>query len=200
MIYILVSILMMVFTIFCFRWYIHPGTHKGFADQGDNYAWVPWKENWWDTTNVPVNVSSLLARFTRLWFWLVTGLNIKEWSAVHRHNSIHEDKVYPSGKPGRLVRATLFLKQRKIVEMIANYSIETPNMLEDQIYQKFPYIGPVILLLLLLLIFGELGIVMYLAQLAWIPFWCSESANGWKLKSFEENRLMDQLKDQDYYK
>jgi hypothetical protein len=33
MIYILVLILMMVFTIFCFRWYIHPGTHKRFMDQ-----------------------------------------------------------------------------------------------------------------------------------------------------------------------
>jgi hypothetical protein len=73
-------------------------------------------------------------------------------------------------------------------------------MLEDQIYQKFPYIGPVIFLLLLLSIFGELGFIMWLAQMSWIPFWCSESANGWKLKSFEENRLMDQLKNQGYYK
>jgi hypothetical protein len=199
MIYILVSVSMMALTIFCFRWYIHPGTHKGFMDQGDNSAWVSWKEYWLDTTNVPVNVSSLQARFTRLWFWIVTGLNIKQWSAVHRHNSIHEDKVYPAGKPGSLGRAKLFLKQRKIVEMVAIYAIETPDMLEDQIYQKFPYIGPVIFLLLLLSIFGELGVVMYLAQLAWIPFWCSESANGWKLKSFEENRLMAQLKDQGYY-
>lgn len=199
MIYILITLLMMVFTILCFRRYIHPGTHKGFMDQENNYSWVPFKQNWWDTVNTPVNVSSTLAQFTRLWFWLVTGLNIKEWAAVHRHNSIHEDKVFPLGKPGRIDRAKLFLKQRKLKELVSKYSISTPDTEADKIYQEFPLVGPLVFLIVLFLLFGNFGILMWAAQLAWLPFWCSESANGWKLKSFEENKFMDQLKNEAYY-
>lgn len=190
---------MMVFTIFCFRRYIHPGTHKGFMDQGNNYAWVPQKENWWDTADVPVNVTSSLAMFTRLWFWFVTGLNIKEWAAVHRHNSVHEHKVYPEGKPGRLGRAKLFLKQRKIAGITNDYAIETPDTEADKLFRELPFVGPALFLAILLVVFGAPGFLMWVAQMAWLPFWCSESANGWELKPFEENRLMDQLKNKRYY-
>ena len=199
MIYALITLLMMVLTIFCFRRYIHPGTHKGFVDQDNNYAWVPFGENWWDTTDIPVSVTSPLAMFTRLWFWFVTGLNIKEWAAIHRHNSFYEHTVYPNGKPGRIERAKLFLKQRKIKGIVDDYSIETPDTEADKIYQEFPYLGPVVFLVLLLTLFGPVGILMWTAQMAWLPFWCSESANGWELRPFEQNRLMEMLKGKAYY-
>lgn len=199
MIYIFVSLLMMVFTIFCFRRYIHPGTHKGFSDQQNNYSWVPFGENWWDKTDDPVNVSSLLASITRLWFWLVTGLNIKEWAAVHRHNSCHEEKVFPNGKTKILSRARLFLKQRKNKELVQSYSSETPETKLDLFYQKFPLLGPVIFLILLFILFKEVGLIMWAAQMAWIPFWCSESANGWKFKTFEQNRFANTIINNRYY-
>jgi hypothetical protein len=200
MIYILFTALMMVFTVLCFRRYIHPGTHKGFMDQNNNYSWVPFKEKWFDTTDVPVNVSSLLAQLTRAWFWFVTGLNIKEWASVHRHNSMYEHDVYPNGKPGIIGRAKVFLTQKKNKDLINSYSIETPNLILDRLYQKFPYLGPIIFLLILVLLFGPVGIFMWSAQMAWLPFWFSESANGWILKSFEKNRLMDQLIDKEFFK
>ena len=201
---ILVSALSMTITIFCGLKYIHAGAHKGYADSEESKQ-LNWKKivfaNWWDTKDYSLNTTTLPSHFARFWWWMVTGLHLKEWASIHRHNHLNADKKWANGKPeSRLERAKIYLVQRRNKELVEAYSYETPNTWIDRnVYYKVPYFGPVIYFALLTTAFGGWGIIIWLAQSAWIPVWCSESVNGYYLKDFEWNRLFGILKTRKYY-
>ena len=45
-------------------------------------------------------------------------------------------------------------------------------------YSRFSWLGITLLLVALILIFGWWGMVMWLVQMAWIPFWAAGVING----------------------
>lgn len=199
---VLASMLSMAITIFCGLKYIHAGSHKGYSDETKSFDWKKVvTQNWWETKDNSVGVSSLPAHFARFWWWMVTGLNLKQWAAVHRHNHLQADTKWANGKPeSRLVRAKMYLSQHKNKELVEAYSLETPNTWIDRnLYYRLPLLGPVVYLLLWTTILGGWGVIVWLAQMAWVPVWCSESVNGYYLKDFEWNRLFNVLKKNRYY-
>ena len=100
----------------------------------------------------------------------------------------------------RLVRAKMYLSQHKNKELVEAYSLETPNTWIDRnLYYRLPLLGPVVYLLLWTTILGGWGVIVWLAQMAWVPVWCSESVNGYYLKDFAWNRLFNVLKKNRYY-
>lgn len=201
---IFMSFASMAITIFCGLKYNHAGTHKGWRDCEESKN-LDWRKivyaNWWDTKDIPLGVNTIPAHLARFWWWLVTGIPLRTWAAIHRHNHLNAEQKWAGGKPKtRLGRAKLFPAQRDNKELIDEYSIETPNTWIDRnVYYKLPYLGPVVYLLILLSIFNVWGVIIWLAQMAWLPMWRSESVNGDRLQDFEWNRLYNILKTKRYF-
>ena len=200
---ILLAVASMAFTIFCGIKYIHPGSHRGYADALDNISWKEsFNNKWWIFRDIPVRVSSKLAHVFRLWWWMVTGVSLREWAAVHRHNHIHAEKVWEHGKPdSRIARAILYPGQASNKELVESYSAEIPNTWIDRnVYYRFPLLGPIVYLAILYALLGVFAFIPWLAQMSWLAFWRSESVNGYYLEDFEWNRLFHSLKHKEYYK
>jgi hypothetical protein len=200
---ILLAVASMAFTIFCGIKYIHPGSHRGYADSPDNITWKETFDNkWWTFRDIPVRVNSKLAHFFRLWWWMATGVSLREWVSVHRHNHIHAEQVWKNGKPNsRIARAMLYPGQASNKELVESYSIETPDTWIDRnLYYKLPLLGPIVYLAILYVFLGVFGLIPWLAQMSWLAFWRSESVNGYYLEDFEWNRLFFKIKQEDYYK
>lgn len=128
----------------------------------------------------------VLEHFMRFWLWLTTGMVTKEWVAIHRK---HHQKTDVEGDPHSPhlegIKNILFggvlyyVKASKDKTMIQNFGVGTPDdWIEKNIYTKYSYMGVVLMLLIDLFIFGPIGLLIWLIQVAWIPFWAAGVING----------------------
>jgi stearoyl-CoA desaturase (delta-9 desaturase) len=63
--------------------------------------------------------------------------------------------------------------------MIINFGRDTPDdWLERKLYTPYNYAGVVLMLLIDVLLFGPIGILIWLVQMIWIPFWAAGVING----------------------
>jgi stearoyl-CoA desaturase (delta-9 desaturase) len=122
----------------------------------------------------------------RFWLWLTTGMVTKEWVAIHRK---HHQRTDVEGDPHSPhlegIRNILFggvlyyVKASRDRTMIQNFGVGTPDdWIEKNIYTKYSYMGVVLMLLIDLFIFGPIGLLIWLIQVAWIPFWAAGVING----------------------
>jgi len=124
--------------------------------------------------------------FMRFWLWVTTGMLTKEWVAVHR---LHHRKCETAEDPHspqihgiwRVLfgGAGLYVRAKQDQAMVQQYSAGTPNdWIEQNLYTRFPKLGVVSLLIVLVAVFGWTGIVVWAVQMAWIPFWAAGVING----------------------
>lgn len=122
----------------------------------------------------------------RLWLWLTTGMVTKEWVAIHRKHHRYVDGPLDPHSPniygilrvlfGGVLLYTAATKDEKVIEQ---YGAGTPDdWLERNIYARYSVIGVLLLLILNTLLFHGWGIVIWLIQMAWIPFWAAGVING----------------------
>lgn len=133
-----------------------------------------------------IEFNSALSHFMRFWLWLTTGMVTKEWVAIHRkHHRFtdvegdpHSPKVF--GNWTVLLKGVfLYTKASKDTEMVNAYGVGTPNdWLENNLYSKYSKVGVYCLLAIDLLLFGPIGLLIWLVQIAWIPFWAAGVING----------------------
>ena len=133
-----------------------------------------------------IEFSSALSHFMRFWLWLTTGMVTKEWVAIHRkHHRFtdvegdpHSPKIF--GNWTVLLKGVLlYTKASKDTEMVKAYGVGTPNdWLENNLYTKHSKLGVYCLLGIDLLLFGPIGLLIWLIQIAWIPFWAAGVING----------------------
>ncbi len=127
-----------------------------------------------------------IAHFMRFWLWLTTGMVTKQWVAIHRKHHRYSDR---SGDPhSPLVYgikrvffkgAGLYHEASKDKVVVDSYGAGTPaDWMELHVYQPYSRLGIGILFVLNTLIFGWAGIVIWLVQMAWIPFWAAGVING----------------------
>lgn len=154
---LLTVLLSTVITIFVCIKYIHPRSH-----QGKNY-----QEN-------------LKTFFFRFWFWFVSGLNYKEWAAVHRHNHINAEKKWRDGKPkSRFVRSIMYDRQKSNKDLIRDYGIEVPDSWIDRnIYNKFYFAGPILSFIIFYLLLNFWGLIPWVFNIFWMIFLKSEAVNA----------------------
>jgi stearoyl-CoA desaturase (delta-9 desaturase) len=63
--------------------------------------------------------------------------------------------------------------------MIVNFGRGTPDdWIERKIYTPYNYLGVVLMLVIDVLLFGMIGVVIWLVQMIWIPFWAAGVING----------------------
>lgn len=138
-----------------------------------------------------------VSHFFRFWLWLTTGMVTREWAAVHRkHHARCESREDPhSPQQVGLARvlfqgAWLYRQEAVNQETIDAFGHGTPDdWLERHIYGRLRFTGLGIMLLADGLLFGLAGGVIWLVQMAWIPFWAAGVINGvghyWGYRNFE---------------
>jgi len=128
----------------------------------------------------------VLSHFMRLWLWLTTGMVTKEWVAVHRKHHRYVDEYMDPHSPRiygiwRVLfgGVLLYTTATQDKQMVNQYGVGTPDdWLEQNVYSKFSVGGVLLLLIFNTLMFNGWGIVIWLIQMAWIPFWAAGVING----------------------
>src|SRR5262252_2176096 len=129
----------------------------------------------------------LVSHFFRFWLWLTTGMVTKEWAAIHRKHHAkcetaedpHSPQIYGINRVLWL-GVFLYVKEAYNQETLERYGHGTPDdWIERNLYSQNALIGVVLLLALDLLFFGIApGLLIWLVQIAWIPFWAAGVING----------------------
>ena len=160
---ILYTLILTHITILCVTIYLHRGvTHRG------------------------LEFHPALSHFMRFWLWLTTGMVTKQWVAIHRkhHRFIdtdgdpHSPKLF--GIKNIVFRGVYYYYQAaKDARMVVEYGAGTPNdWVERKIYTKHHFLGVSLMLAINVLLFGWIGILIWLLQIVWIPFWAAGVING----------------------
>ena len=137
-------------------------------------------------THRALDLHPSLSHFFRFWQWLTTGMITKEWVAVHRkHHAFVEEKDDPHSPHIYGIHSILWLGVFRYVKACATenicekYGRGTPNdWLENHIYSQFQTGGIALMLMMNLLAFGWMGLMIWVIQMAWIPFLAAGVING----------------------
>ena len=144
-----------------------------------------------------LDLHPLPAHFFRLWLWLTTGMGTREWASIHRkHHAKCETADDPhSPQVHGLNRVLwsgvlLYVKEARNPETLRRYGHGTPDdWIENHLYTPWQKGGVLLMLAVDTAIFGLLcGPAIWLAQVAWIPFWAAGVINGlghfWGYRNF----------------
>ena len=127
-----------------------------------------------------------VAHFFRFWVWLTTGMRTHHWMAVHRK---HHAKVDTDEDPHSPVRfglrkvllegAELYGEEAKNLDTIRQYSAGRPDdWIENKLYSKHWVLGPTLMAIIDLALFGVYGITIWAVQMLWIPVLAAGVING----------------------
>jgi stearoyl-CoA desaturase (delta-9 desaturase) len=128
-----------------------------------------------------------VSHFFRLWLWLTTGMVTREWAAIHRK---HHAKVETPEDPhspqvlgiNRVLwgGVMLYVKETRNRATIERYGHGTPDdWLERRIYSRHMKLGLTLMGVADVVLFGIVpGALIFLIQIAWIPFWAAGVING----------------------
>lgn len=127
-----------------------------------------------------------VAHFFRAWLWLTTGMQTKDWVAIHRkHHAKCETAEDPHSPQTRGIRtvmwqgAELYKAEAKNAETLQRYGHGTPSdWVEHNVYSKFTWQGVGVMMVIDLLLFGAAGIAIWAVQMLWIPFHAAGVING----------------------
>ena len=138
-------------------------------------------------THGALEMHPIASHFFRLWLWLTTGMRTKEWVAVHRKHHAkcetvddpHSPKIYGINRV-LWTGVLLYVTESAKPETTERYGHGTPDdWLERNVYSKHVIAGLVLMALTDLILFGYVpGTLIFLAQIAWIPFWAAGVING----------------------
>jgi len=127
------------------------------------------------------------SHFFRFWLWLTTGMVTKEWAAIHRKHHAkcetaedpHSPQIYGINRVLWL-GVFLYVKESYNKDTLERYGHGTPDdWMERNVYTRYAIVGVGLMLLTNLLAFGVVpGALIWLTQIAWIPFWAAGVING----------------------
>ena len=133
-----------------------------------------------------VDFHPAVAHFMRFWLWLTTGMVTKQWVAIHRKHHRYSDQPGDPHSPHVFGIWQVFFKGWSLYHeaskdkvMVDTYGVGCPNdWMEHNVYSAHSRLGIGILLVLNCWIWGWIGALMWLVQMAWIPFWAAGVING----------------------
>ena len=137
------------------------------------------------------------SHFFRFWLWLTTGMETKEWAAVHRKHHAkcetaddpHSPQIYGIGKVLK-EGAELYRKEAKNPETMERYGHGTPDdWLERNVYTRHSAKGVALMLIIDVVLFGPIGLTMWAVQMLWSPVMAAGIINGvghyWGYRNFQ---------------
>ncbi|UAW98306.1 acyl-CoA desaturase [Halopseudomonas nanhaiensis] len=133
-----------------------------------------------------LELNPALKHFFRLWLWLTTAMNTREWTAIHRKHHAKcetpEDPHSPVQKGLMTVLrrgAELYREEAQNEETLRIYGKNCPDdWIERNVYSKYPNGGISIMLAINLLLFGVIGLTVWAVQMMWIPVTAAGIING----------------------
>lgn len=138
-----------------------------------------------------------VAHFFRFWLWLTTGMNTREWTAVHRkHHAAVETEEDPHSPKVHGIRevllrgAELYRVNASNRDIVEQYGFGTPDdWIERRLYSRWTTLGIVLMFAIDVTLFGPLGITIWAVQMIWIPLFAAGVINGaahwWGYRNFE---------------
>ena len=173
MIYLIYTLVVTHITIVCVTLFLHRGqAHRG------------------------IEFHPAISHFMRAWLWLTTGMVTKQWVAIHRKHHRSTDVAGDPHSPHvegiwRVLfkGAMLYHVASKDKVMVDSYGVGTPaDWMERNVYTPHSRLGIGLVLVFNLAVFGWIGAVIWLVQMAWIPFWAAGVVNGtghwWGYRNF----------------
>ena len=136
------------------------------------------------------------SHFFRFCLWLTTGMETKEWVAIHRkHHAKVETEEDPHSPQVYGLRKVLwqgyelYRQEAKNPDTMEKYGHGTPDdWLEHNLYTKHTILGLAIMVVIDFALFGFLGITIWAVQMMWIPLVAAGVINGvghyWGYRNF----------------
>jgi len=134
-----------------------------------------------------LDLHPVVSHFFRLWLWATTGMQTREWAAIHRKHHAKcetaEDPHSPQVKGIRKVLlegAELYMEEGNNDETLEKYGRGTPeDWVERNVYSKFVWHGVGVMLVIDWVLFGlGLGTTVWAVQMLWIPIFAAGVING----------------------
>ncbi len=133
-----------------------------------------------------VEFHPVVTHIFRFWLWLTTGMNTKEWIAVHRRHHATVDTMGDPHSPSvfglrnvLLKGAELYREASKDLSLRQRYGYGAPiDWLELKVYSAFPGGGVLAMFVINFYLFGFIGITITAIQMCWIPFFAAGVVNG----------------------
>ena len=129
----------------------------------------------------------LISHLFRFWLWLTTGMITKEWAAIHRKHHAkcetaddpHSPQIYGINRVLWL-GVFLYVKESHNKDTLERYGHGTPDdWIERNLYSRFAIAGVLLMAAIDLWLFGAVaGALIWITQIAWIPFWAAGVING----------------------
>ncbi|HEX7340940.1 MAG TPA: fatty acid desaturase [Rhodanobacteraceae bacterium] len=150
-------------------------------------------------THRGVDFHPVIAHVLRFWAWLTTGMVTKEWVAIHRkHHARVETEDDPHSPQIYGINhvfwngVDLYRKAAQKHDDMEKYGRGTPDdWIERHLYGKHPYLGPTLMAVIDIALFGVVGVAIWAIQMMWIPFWAAGFVNGighwWGYRNFESS-------------
>jgi stearoyl-CoA desaturase (delta-9 desaturase) len=148
-------------------------------------------------THLSISFTPVIEHLMRFWLWVRTAMPTREWVAVHRCHHAHVDTPEDPHSPifygiWRVVflGTGLYHTAAHNPDIIRQYGKGTPDdVLERRIYTPLSLLGPVVTLVSNVWMFGVRGLLLWLVEMAWIPFFAAGVINGlghwWGYRNFE---------------
>jgi stearoyl-CoA desaturase (delta-9 desaturase) len=144
-----------------------------------------------------LDLHAVPSHFFRVWLWLTTGMQTKEWVAIHRkHHARCETADDPHSPQTRGLKkvlwegAELYMAEAANAETLAKFGHGTPaDWLERNIYSRYTWQGVGVMLGIDVILFGAAGVAVWAVQMIWIPFFAAGVINGighfWGYRNFD---------------
>jgi stearoyl-CoA desaturase (Delta-9 desaturase) len=133
-----------------------------------------------------VQFNPVVEHLMRAWLWLTTGMVTQQWVAIHRRHHQRSDQEGDPHSPQiygiwRVLFGGAFLYHAasKDTDMVKRLSHGTPNdWVERNVYAAHSRLGIMIMLFINCVLFGPVGLLIWIIQMIWIPFWAAGVVNG----------------------
>ncbi len=143
-----------------------------------------------------VELHPVLKHFFRFWLWLTTGMNTKEWTAIHRkHHATCETEDDPHSPQTQGIKKIFWegaevYRAAAVPETLERFGAGTPDdWVERNVYSRFTVLGVSLLLVANVALFGVVGLSVWAVQMLWIPVFAAGVINGighyWGYRNFE---------------
>ena len=144
-----------------------------------------------------LDLHPVVSHFFRCWLWLTTGMETKQWTAVHRkHHARCETPEDPHSpvvfgiKKVMWEGADLYKLESKNPETLERFGQGTPDdWMERNIYKPHSVAGIATMMVINLALFGFIGMTIWAVQMMWIPFFAAGIVNGvghyWGYRNFQ---------------
>lgn len=148
-------------------------------------------------THRAVDFHPVISHFFRFWTWLTTAMVTREWVAIHRKHHArcetdedpHSPQVYGIGRV-LFHGVELYQQARKDPEIVAQFGAGVvDDRIERALYSPYPWLGPTLMAVIDILLFGAVGLAIWAIQMLWIPVMAAGVVNGlghwWGYRNFE---------------